>query len=64
VRADVALSDDDAVLAVLDRVHRVDDLLDLRHVEVFHEVIAEYRVGQQLLRPAAGQTPPHSRLIH
>ena len=60
VRADVSLPDDDALLGVVNRVHRVDDLLDLRVVQVLHEVVAEDRLRQQLLRPACA-TPPVRR---
>jgi len=60
VRADVSFLDDDAALAVVDGVHRVDDVLDLRVVEVLHEVVAQDRLGQQLLRPAESCVKPTS----
>ena len=53
MRPDVALFNDDAALGVVDRMHSVDDLLDLAEVEVLHEVVAEDCVGQQLRRPAS-----------
>lgn len=39
--ADIAFLDDETASAVLDRVHAVHDLADLRHLEVLHEVIVQ-----------------------
>lgn len=39
--AHIALLDDEAASAVLHRVHAVHDLADLRHLQVFHEVIVQ-----------------------
>lgn len=37
--ADIPLFDDEAASGILDRVHAVNDLADLGHLEVLHEVI-------------------------
>ena len=51
VCSDVMLFDDDAALAVVHRVHCVDDLLDLAQVQVLHEVVVQDCLGQQQLCP-------------
>ena len=52
VSSDVTFADDNAVLGIVSCMHCIDDLLDLRVVEVLHEVIAKDSLGQQLPRPA------------
>ena len=45
----MALLDDEAALGELDRVHAVDDVVDLVDLEVLHEVVVEQRRLEQLL---------------
>lgn len=49
--AHVALLNDTAVFSILDRVHAVHDLLDLRQLQVFHEVIVQDGLLDQILGP-------------
>lgn len=49
--ADVTLLDDAAVLAVLHRIHAVHDLLDLRLLQVLHEVIVLDGLLDEVLGP-------------
>jgi len=58
VRSDVSFLDDDAALGVVDGVHCVDNLLDLRVVQVLHEVVAQDRFSQQLFRPVSCHHSP------
>ena len=51
VISDVTFFDDDAAFAVVDRMHRIDNVLDLSVVEILHEIVAQNRLCQQLLRP-------------
>lgn len=51
-RAHVALLDDAAVFAILHRIHAVHDLLDLRQLQVLHEVIVQDGLLDQILGPA------------
>lgn len=49
--AHVTLLDDAAVLAVLHRIHAVHDLLDLRLLQVLHEVIVLDGLLDEILGP-------------
>ena len=46
MRSDVSFLDNDAALAVVDRVHGVDDLLDLADIKVLHKIIVQDCLGQ------------------
>lgn len=50
-RAHVTLLDDAAVLAILHRIHAVHDLLDLRLLQVLHEVIVLDGLLDEILGP-------------
>ena len=54
-RAHIALLNDTAVRSILHRVHAVHDLLDLRQLQVLHEVIVQDGLLYQVLRPAAAE---------
>lgn len=60
-RAHVAFLDDAAVFSVLHRIHAVHDLLDLRQLQVLHEVIVQDGLLDQILGPA-GQVERKSLL--
>jgi len=47
-----ALLDDEAAGHVLNRVHAVHNLADLRHLQVFHEVVVQNGAFNQVPRPA------------
>lgn len=51
-RAHVAFLDDAAVFSILHRIHAVHDLLDLRQLQVLHEVIVQDGLLDQILGPA------------
>jgi len=44
--ADISLLDDYTSLLVVDRVHSVDDLLYLTHVQVLHEIVVQNSFSQ------------------
>lgn len=48
--AHVALLDDQTFGRILNRIHAIDDLTDLGHFQIFHEVIVEDRRLDELTR--------------
>lgn len=50
-RADVAFFDDAGIIPIIYGVHAVHDLLDLRQLQVLHEVIVQDGLFYELLRP-------------
>ena len=50
-RAHVALLDDAGVFPIIHRVHAVDDLVDLRQLQVLHEVVVQDGLFYHLLWP-------------
>lgn len=55
-RAHISLFDDTALFFILYRIHAVHDLLDLRQLQILHEVIVKNCLFDEFFRPVVTKT--------